>query len=602
MSFPIFDKCYHGSISAQQAEDRLRSACKESSYLTRESDLKRGQFILSTISKGNIVNHFFVPDCDGKNKKQSSFTEAKSDIERLVLSRDDCCHPVPPPWSISNGGTVRTGPRSPSCRQSETEDNGLKCQVCEKSLETRYDLAEHYCGHFMEDLEAQFPQSVADLQCELCSTGSKVFTQKRNLLHHLGCKHGKINDVIKQKGLAELPDPELACYVCGEVQNDEKSMYQHLKTHRLQQCHHCKQFLSSRKYEKHIKFCEKNLDKLLHQCQHCEYSTPLKYDLVKHVESNHQKPFSCTTCSKGFNNEESLGRHQKLHEALQYCCPHCDKSFKELKYLNSHIKKRHLNTKIKSTVGWFSVDPGAGDGNSGRKKGRTLHHCRVEGCQWKSKDKKLLKKHHDKSHPSDPPPPKVAKKGCDKEGPVTLMMKVANQHNISDGLQYYEESGEGLLFEKDLRRRLRESRDSLLGWYDAHQLNVVTNRKGDKLTTATVLLKNLHHFITTLVQEKGIRRPKVVIGGDGGNSKLIFTLQVFDEEDLEARDYCGYSLGGVRRSILIAGVDHCKEYRDNLDMILDKLKIWKVEHPLQVIGDGKLKPMLAGVYKTEFEY
>ena len=159
-----------------------------------------------------------------------------------------------------------------------------------------------------------------------------------------------------------------------------------------------------------------------------------------------------------------------------------------------------------------------------------------------------------------------------------------------------------LLFEKDLRRRLRESRDALLGWYDAHQLNVVTNRKGDKLTTATVLLKNLHHFITTLVQEKGIRRPKVVIGGDGGNSKLIFTLQVFDEEDLEARDYCGYSLGGVRRSILIAGVDHCKEYRDNLDMILDKLKIWKVEHPLQVIGDGKLKPMLAGVYKTEFEY
>ena len=116
------------------------------------------------------------------------------------------------------------------------------------------------------------------------------------------------------------------------------------------------------------------------------------------------------------------------------------------------------------------------------------------------------------------------------------------------------------------------------------------------MTTATVLLKNLNHFITTLIKEKGIRRPKVVIGGDGGNSKLIFTLQVFDEDDIEARDYCGYSLGGVRRSILIAGVDHCKEYRENLDKILEQLKIWKVEHPLQIIGDGKLKPMLAGVY------
>ena len=453
MSFPIFDKCYHGSISAQQAEDRLRSVGMESSYLTRESDLQSGRFILSTISNGNI-KHFIVPDCEGKNKKQASFIDAKSDIERLVLSSDDYSHPVPPPLLISDGGTKRTGDSS----------GRRQCQVCRKSLEPQqYDLEVHYCNHFMKDLAAQFPQSVADLQCELCGTGSRVFTQKRNLLHHLGLKHGKINDVIKQKGLAELPDPELACYVCGEVQNDEKSMYQHLKTHRLQQCHHCKQFLSSRKYEKHIKFCEKNLDKLLHQCQHCEYSTPLKYDLVKHVESNHQKPFSCTTCSKGFNNEESLGRHQKLHEALQYCCPHCDKSFKELKYLNSHIKKRHLNTKIKSTVGWFSVDPGAGDGNSGRKKGRTLHHCRVEGCEWKSKDKKLLKKHHDKSHPSDPPPPKVAKKfkceGCEKEEPSNWhyvrhistcihykalqpricgvitnksMMKVANQHNISE--------------------------------------------------------------------------------------------------------------------------------------------------------------------------
>ena len=181
------------------------------------------------------------------------------------------------------------------------------------------------------------------------------------------------------------------------------------------------------------------------------------------------------------------------------------------------------------------------------------------------------------------------------------MRKVAHQHNVSEAtacsmMKSLGKENPTLLFEKNLCKHLRESRDSLLGWYDANQLNVVTNRKGDKLTTASVLLKNLNHFITSLVREKGIRSPKVVIGGDGGNSKLIFTLQVFDEEDLEAKDYCGYSLGGVRRSILIAGVDHCKEYRENLDMILEQLKIWKVEHPLQLIGDGKLKPMLAGVY------
>ena len=173
-TFPIFDKCYHGSISTHQAEDRLRSVGMESCYLTRESDLQSGRFILSTISNGNI-KHFIVPDCDGKNKKQASFIDAKSDIERLVLSSDDYSHPVPPPLLISDGGTVRTG------------DTGRRqCQVCRKTLESKqYDLEIHYCNHFMKDLAAQFPQSVAALECELC--GAK-FTRKRNLLHHLGCR------------------------------------------------------------------------------------------------------------------------------------------------------------------------------------------------------------------------------------------------------------------------------------------------------------------------------------------------------------------------------------------------------------------------------
>ena len=152
MSFPVFDQCYHGSISAQQAEDRLRSVCKESSYLTRESILQKGRFILSCITSGNIIQHFVVPDSDGKNKKQPSFIEAKSDIERLVSSSDDYSHPVPPPWTVSGGGTVRTGPHSPSSRQFRTGDTGMQCQVCEKTLQTRYDLEEHYCNHFMKDL------------------------------------------------------------------------------------------------------------------------------------------------------------------------------------------------------------------------------------------------------------------------------------------------------------------------------------------------------------------------------------------------------------------------------------------------------------------
>ena len=58
----------------------------------------------------------------------------------------------------------------------------------------------------MKELSEQFASLMDDLKCCLCNT---VFKQKHKLLLHIGCKHGKINDVLKQKGFAVLPAPLL---------------------------------------------------------------------------------------------------------------------------------------------------------------------------------------------------------------------------------------------------------------------------------------------------------------------------------------------------------------------------------------------------------
>ena len=58
----------------------------------------------------------------------------------------------------------------------------------------------------MKELSEQFASLMDDLKCSLCNT---VFKQKHKLLLHIGCKHGKINDVLKQKGFAVLPAPLL---------------------------------------------------------------------------------------------------------------------------------------------------------------------------------------------------------------------------------------------------------------------------------------------------------------------------------------------------------------------------------------------------------
>ena len=68
-------------------------------------------------------------------------------------------------------------------------------------------LEQHCCRHFMKELAEQFSSLMDDLRCSLCNT---VFKQKHKLLLHIGCKHGKINDILKKKGFAVLPAPVLS--------------------------------------------------------------------------------------------------------------------------------------------------------------------------------------------------------------------------------------------------------------------------------------------------------------------------------------------------------------------------------------------------------
>ena len=52
--------CYQGVISFKTAEIRLRQNGKDLSYLTRESDTKKGKFILSWLSNKGIAKHTTV--------------------------------------------------------------------------------------------------------------------------------------------------------------------------------------------------------------------------------------------------------------------------------------------------------------------------------------------------------------------------------------------------------------------------------------------------------------------------------------------------------------------------------------------------------------
>ena len=97
--------CYQGMIGSRV---RLREIDKDFTYLTRESDIKRGKFILSWLSKDGSIKHTFAPNPSAR-KNFKKLDEALPVMEKMILSNDECVHPVPPSdcnTSNENNSTV----------------------------------------------------------------------------------------------------------------------------------------------------------------------------------------------------------------------------------------------------------------------------------------------------------------------------------------------------------------------------------------------------------------------------------------------------------------------------------------------------------------
>ena len=87
--------CFQGVIGAKATEVRLREINKEFTYLTRESDIKKGKFILSWLSKDGLVKHTTTPNPSARNNFKK-LEDALPILENMILSNDDCVHPIPP--------------------------------------------------------------------------------------------------------------------------------------------------------------------------------------------------------------------------------------------------------------------------------------------------------------------------------------------------------------------------------------------------------------------------------------------------------------------------------------------------------------------------
>ena len=90
MSSPIAAECFHGTISCDEAEARLRANGKDRSYLTRRCEIKAGSYVLSYIV-GNNPKHSLIPSISTKKKAGGvKYEDLYVVVEQFISSSQFC--------------------------------------------------------------------------------------------------------------------------------------------------------------------------------------------------------------------------------------------------------------------------------------------------------------------------------------------------------------------------------------------------------------------------------------------------------------------------------------------------------------------------------
>ena len=91
---------------------------------------------------------------------------------------------------------------------------------------TLYTLYSHCASHFHKRVEEKHKDLMEGLKCTLCGS---IFESKYLLTNHIGCKHGKINDILEEEGYKVLP-----CPITGTKQDEIQRNMISIKKERLE--------------------------------------------------------------------------------------------------------------------------------------------------------------------------------------------------------------------------------------------------------------------------------------------------------------------------------------------------------------------------------
>ena len=228
------------------------------------------------------------------------------------------------------------------------ESNNVKsfsCTICDKKFTTNYYLRSHEKFHIAKKYKcSQCPSEIKgkgpfqqhlrshsmSLKCSLCE---KVFKRRDLLKYHVNGFHN----------MAE----KVSCTQCTSTFKSIRYLRKHMtykhsgKDSKRWNCETCNKYFSqagSLIVHKRIHTGEKV------NCTFCEGSFSHRFDLKRHQAAVHGmgtivKKYSCTVCSKKFENKTKCNQHSYTHIGLKpFKCNYCDFRMSAKGNLRNHMR------------------------------------------------------------------------------------------------------------------------------------------------------------------------------------------------------------------------------------------------------------------------
>jgi len=177
-----------------------------------------------------------------------------------------------------------------------------RCGFCPLffDTETQMNIHRRKC-EFKPNLHAHNPEDT-----QICPTCGKTIYHKNpcEVKKHMEDFHG---------------EHQIPCQKCGKIFKHPNSLSRHMLSHRTYTCDICGKSGALRKYKMHM--------------------------LMNHTP-DHQKPYICNLCGKGFGRKGSYEDHMNIHTGEKpYKCPYCPSAFANSGTQQGHIRGTHKQEK-----------------------------------------------------------------------------------------------------------------------------------------------------------------------------------------------------------------------------------------------------------------